>query len=418
LRSRGTIASRRRPHSAQAALAVAAGVCLLTPSQIGYQDIGAFIARQPDVSARSRDYVRGSSLRTVHVAAFGFHRPLGTGIPAAPNQYLASLRPDGSDTTGAITPSRSHDPDLDPDFPVVDRRAKGDRLPLPSGWRTAALHPGAPDLRELTESEAALQSLPLPGDDDLLSVPAEANPADESALPTFPGGEILDARNPVLRTLRVYFVAAPLAAGAARIEKWALGTAPIVASRNPSAVPLPRIAAAPRPPLPKTPAQRLGLTAKARAKAEKCLAEAVYFESRSEPLRGQVAVAQVVMNRVFSPFYPDNVCDVVYQNKHRYQACQFTFACDGIRDVVTEPDAWASARQIARDTLDGKLWLNEINKSTHYHASYVRPYWVREMKKMHKVGLHTFYRPRAWGDGSDEPKWGSAAVASASRAKL
>src|SRR5262249_39291728 len=79
---------------------------------------------------------------------------------------------------------------------------------------------------------------------------------------------------------------------------------------------------------PRTPAERLGLNVKQRAKAEKCLADAVYFESRGEVKRGQIAVAQVVMNRVFSGFYPNNVCGVVYQNAHRKLACQFTFACD------------------------------------------------------------------------------------------
>ena len=71
-----------------------------------------------------------------------------------------------------------------------------------------------------------------------------------------------------------------------------------------------------------------------RAKSEKCLADAIYFESRGEVKRGQIAVAQVVMNRVFSGFYPNNVCGVVYQNSHRNLACQFTFACDGIPDVI------------------------------------------------------------------------------------
>ena len=83
---------------------------------------------------------------------------------------------------------------------------------------------------------------------------------------------------------------------------------------------------------PKSPAERLGLDGKARAKAEKCLANAIYFEARGEPVRGQIAVAQVVMNRVFSGYYPDDVCGVVYQNSHRHLACQFTFACDGIPD--------------------------------------------------------------------------------------
>ena len=112
------------------------------------------------------------------------------------------------------------------------------------------------------------------------------------------------------------------------------------------------------------------------------------------------------MNRVFSPFYPNDVCGVVYQNAHRHLACQFTFACDGIPDIVTEPDAWERAKRIARDMLDGKLWMPEVAKSTHYHAYWVHPSWVGEMKKMYKLGVHTFYRPRAWGDGADEPHWG------------
>jgi spore germination cell wall hydrolase CwlJ-like protein len=154
---------------------------------------------------------------------------------------------------------------------------------------------------------------------------------------------------------------------------------------------------------PKTPAERLGLDIKSRAKSETCLAEAVYFESRGEPKRGQIAVAQVVMNRVFSGFYPNNVCGTVYQNANRKLACQFTFACDGIPDVVNEPDMWDQAKEIAHDMLDGKLWLPEIGHSTHYHAYWVHPSWVREMRKLYKIGVHSFYRPRAWGDGSDVP---------------
>ena len=151
---------------------------------------------------------------------------------------------------------------------------------------------------------------------------------------------------------------------------------------------------------PRTPAERLGLDSKSRPKSEKCLADAIYFESRGEVKRGQIAVAQVVMNRVFSGYYPTNVCGVVYQNANRKLACQFTFACDSIPDVVTEPDMWAQAEEIARDMLDGKLWLPEIGHSTHYHAYWVHPSWVNEMRKLYKIGVHSFYRPRNWGDGS------------------
>ena len=156
---------------------------------------------------------------------------------------------------------------------------------------------------------------------------------------------------------------------------------------------------------PMSPAERLNLDEKSRAKAEKCLAEAVYFEARGETALGQVAVAQVVLNRAFSGKYPNSVCGVVYQNSHRHLACQFTFACDGIRDVIREPDMWERAKKIAAEMLDGKLWLPEVGKATHYHATYVHPGWVREMKKMYRLGVHIFYRPRAWGDGGDAPEW-------------
>jgi spore germination cell wall hydrolase CwlJ-like protein len=157
---------------------------------------------------------------------------------------------------------------------------------------------------------------------------------------------------------------------------------------------------------PMSPAERLALNGQGRAKAEKCLADAIYFEARGEPVRGQIAVAQVVLNRAFSGYYPDTVCGVVYQNANRHNRCQFSFACDGIRDVVHEPEAMERAKKIAALALDGKLWLPEVGKATHYHAYWVRPQWVREMTKMYKLGVHTFYRPRAWGDGSDAPAWG------------
>jgi hypothetical protein len=169
----------------------------------------------------------------------------------------------------------------------------------------------------------------------------------------------------------------------------------------------------------KTPAERLGLLdEKSRAKSEKCLAEAVYFEARGEAVRGQIAVAQVVLNRAFSGFYPTTVCGVVYQNKHRHLACQFTFACDNVADVIREPDMWDRAKKIAKAMLDGQLWLPEVGKSTHYHAYWVHPSWVSEMKKMYKFGVHTFYRPRAWGDGSEAPSWGTPAQTAQISAQL
>jgi len=171
-------------------------------------------------------------------------------------------------------------------------------------------------------------------------------------------------------------------------------------------VPLPREAPGLPPP---SPAELLKLDEKDYAKAEHCLARAIYFESRSEPVRGQEAVAQVVMNRVFSGFYPKDVCGVIYQNANRRLACQFTFACDGKRKVINERGAWARANRIAKQTLDGKLYVASVAKSTHYHAAYVHPYWTREMHKLARYGIHTFRRPLAWGNRAHEPVWGSGA---------
>jgi hypothetical protein len=158
-----------------------------------------------------------------------------------------------------------------------------------------------------------------------------------------------------------------------------------------------------------SPAQRLGLQGDGRAHAEKCLSEAIYFEARGEPFQGQEAVAQVVMNRVFSGYYPHDVCGVVFQNKNRHLACQFTFACEG-KDLsrIDEPDMWEQAQKIAKDELDGKIWLADIGHATHYHAYWVHPSWVHEMVRLYRLGVHTFYRPRAWGD--DELNWSPAAV--------
>ncbi|HEY2758649.1 MAG TPA: cell wall hydrolase [Pseudolabrys sp.] len=191
----------------------------------------------------------------------------------------------------------------------------------------------------------------------------------------------------------------------------ATGTAPSLGQ-----ISLPRQIAILPPPAPgvppPSPAERLHLEGKARAKAEKCLANAIYFEARSEPLKGQIAVAQVVMNRVFSGFYPNDVCGVIYQNAHRHLACQFTFACDGKSKAINERGAWARANRIAKQTLDGKLYEIAVGTSTHYHAVYVHPNWVHEMKKFVRFGIHNFYRPYAWGNGSDEPIWSKEQLAS------
>ena len=132
-------------------------------------------------------------------------------------------------------------------------------------------------------------------------------------------------------------------------------------------------------------------------KQQRCLAEGIYFEARGEPEDGQAAVAQVILNRVRNPAYPNTICGVVYQNEHRRHSCQFSFACDGHAEIIRSQTSWRVAQRIAEDVTDGKIWLDEVGDSTHYHANYVAPRWGRRMIKVDKIGAHIFYRTRFGG---------------------
>jgi hypothetical protein len=130
------------------------------------------------------------------------------------------------------------------------------------------------------------------------------------------------------------------------------------------------------------------------ARENRCLAEAIYFEARGESGDGQAAVAQVVLNRVSSGLYPATICGVVYQNRRHYNACQFSFACEGKSLRIDEPDAWRQAVRIAGEVTNGKAYVSDIGGSTHFHANYVRPRWARRLEKMDVIGHHIFYKLR------------------------
>ena len=132
---------------------------------------------------------------------------------------------------------------------------------------------------------------------------------------------------------------------------------------------------------------------------QQCLANAIYFEARGESPRGQAAVAQVVLNRVRNPTYPNSICGVVYQNDGWFNRCQFSFACDGRKDVVTNASNYRKAKEIAMAVTAGKVFIPEVGSSTHYYAQYVSPGWARAMNKMTKIGLHIFYRTKNGGWG-------------------
>ena len=127
-----------------------------------------------------------------------------------------------------------------------------------------------------------------------------------------------------------------------------------------------------------------------------CLTQAVYYEAGYEPMSGRRAVAQVVLNRVRHPAFPNSVCGVVYQ-RNSTPVCQFTFVCDGSLDRRPEQGAWKQAEQIARAALAGQV-ERSVGAATHYHADYVAPRWAPLLTKINKLGAHIFYRwPGSWG---------------------
>ena len=432
--------SRRRRRRRQASIGFGALVFALLPNMIGFQDLGALLVRQPGVAARAQRHVIASPFGTIHAATFSLPSPIGTAIPHPPLYALANFDP--TDITGSIASQFLGDPNAPLQFPAINRKSKRDSLlarprePLPPLPPLLSSEPVPQARADAPRADAPLKSEEANSRFDPYSEYEFATAPDEQL--TSPDMHPSSADNSPGRRdgSQIYFGANPLAAVREPIMPWAPGEAPVVmASVDPD---IKQSVLAPTQPRgddkagemiaskgevtgvdqrPKSPAERLALTGPALAKAEKCLANAVYFEARGESVRGQIAVAQVVMNRVFSPFYPNDVCGVVYQNANRHLACQFTFACDGIPDVVTEPDAWARAQRIAHDMLGGKLWMPEVAKATHYHAYWVHPDWVNEMKKIYKLGVHAFYRPRNWGDGSDEPTWGDAKLTEQEAAK-
>lgn len=132
--------------------------------------------------------------------------------------------------------------------------------------------------------------------------------------------------------------------------------------------------------------------AETRASEHQCLAEAVYYEARSESRSGQLAVADVVKNRVKSKHYPNSICGVVYEGAHRPFACQFSFACDGSMDRAPQGKAWQRSQDMAQVSLTG--FVADLTKnSTHYHTVEIEPNWSKTLEFKAQIGFHKFYRP-------------------------
>lgn len=124
-----------------------------------------------------------------------------------------------------------------------------------------------------------------------------------------------------------------------------------------------------------------------------CLALNVYWEARSQGLAEQIAVAEVVMNRVDSKRYPDDVCGVVYHTKYpnRLHKCQFSWWCDGKSDVPRDQVAWTMAQDVALGVYSGRLG-GVADGAIYYHAYYVSPSWAHTQTRIKQIGAHVFYK--------------------------
>lgn len=229
---------------------------------------------------------------------------------------------------------------------------------------------------------AALATLPLSAGVARADAPVEAEPMAEQL------GRLMSREQAAMDALASERIAALIQGRA--------GSVTTVAARN-----APATAAIPGASIPAAPsavtAARLdfaSLDAMPAASGDaqwQCLAEAVYFESRGEPLAGQIAVAEVVLNRTDSPSYPGSVCGVTKQGAGSGRGCQFSYACDGHPDTMRSGVARERAGKIARMLIDGRP-RTVTDGATHFHATRVRPDWSRRFARTAAIGHHIFYR--------------------------
>ncbi len=358
---------RKRSSSLRVALVPA--LFLLGTTQAAYQDLGSLLAREANLGERARAHLMQGALSSLRTATLSLPQ---NNFFALPDNPLRAAPQAGPDITGAIQPAARSIPT------AVERKNKADRLDLVRVPVTFLPNDIAMslDIAPKADNPTALFDT-----DDEPRADRAGSLAHATDLPPASPAKLLDFASLLFET-----DAAALPPGAFKHRQY---VAPAVVPDDSPDAPIHSTRKL-------TPAERLKLSGASRTKAAKCLAEAIYFEARSEPERGQIAVAQVVINRAFSGYYPNDICGVVYQNRHRHLSCQFTFACDGIPDIVNDKSSWSLADRLANDALDGKNYLDDVGKATHYHAYYVRPYWARKMRKMARIGAHTFFFPPEW----------------------
>ncbi len=406
---------RLRPASMLGALS--AGALMASTTSIAFQDMAALLSDLLP-GERWQSHMVASPQGSVHAATFQFFDRAssyettelgGIRIPAMPEgSHIAIARDDdaaaghqplvsNSAAKGDLNMTRS--PLAAPNRTIPASGQIWDLKDIFSAYEEADLPKvalAAPDGRPFAAIMVAYSSFTRPDADG----PADATPAVMVADAAPAGKENTNASAPMAGT---YSLAAYAPSGAALEAPFdaLLGAAPAITPK-------------------KRPASVLGwLNGRKRMKAangkahswlanplpshafdktqQECLARGIYFEARGESELGQAGVAQVILNRVRNPAYPGTICGVVYQNKKWRNRCQFSFACDGLRDRIKSQRSWKTAQRVARAVSKGEIWLDEVGDSTHYHAGYVRPRWARKMKKTDKIGRHIFYRTKGGG---------------------
>lgn len=392
-----------------AVVGLTAAMLLATPAPIAQQDAAGLLLRSLDPSTRWTVSLSEGPGGASEIATAPLMEVAGAAMTVTVGARGEKVVVEGVDATGA----GASVPDT-PDEDRIDRSWKGD---LPGTFTTPSTMRGfsagsvyEDHSRFAPPNPEAMPQTAFAGGNAPLSALAVAR----FISPRAPLGEVaaLDPIPlPVPRSDATALVAAnypdrPLAPAASAAAEMVLAAyAPEASVVDQSMFDALFVTPKARPPVPRTAlgpgdhwwGRRLLPAHVYTEKEQRCLAEAIYFEARGESYDGQLAVAQVVLNRVKNPAYPDTVCDVVFQNEGKRDACQFSFACDGIKDVVRPGPAWASARKAARAVTFGGVYLADLGTATHYHATYVRPNWAGIFKKQKKVGRHVFYQTRYGG---------------------
>ena len=347
--------------------------------------------RAPDASAFDRaplaetdSPIRRAIAAARHYEAVGLD---GTPAPLIESRIVTGDPGDESDAD-EIEPKRALKPDTAA-FPDVDRSAKGDPfIGLRPGFD--ARRRSGPTLID-PDADTAGRNDPRQAEFDPDHTMSPGGPNAEERPPVPQGLAVTDGATPALPLEFALNAESPTPTDGVVVDVQTDGTQPqtTIAVQSPLSGEKPNYAALIDP--------------KDTARQMRCLAEAIYFESRSEPEAGQAAVAQVVLNRVRSGIYPTTVCGVVYQDRNRPFACQFSFACEGKSLRIEEPGPWAVATRIADEVVAGKTYNPAVAQAVNYHAAYVAPFWVGYLKRVDRIGLHIFYAMRDgenWAPGA------------------